>query len=249
MINRVTCPTCPHCGKQFKTESGLTYHSGWAHKSTPEQTHDTGASSGDGLLAKFLRNIESQPNSPTLQQLPSANEQANLLDQIHQQMGRLQEPLVGETGTEHDLWHHGVLAGARAIFSIPGVPEANAFNDWARERNAESKNVESKFTDNWFHVPGVQELLKNYRADSEPDFLDWLLGLAQAIDGREPDTVSAVVQLGILPDDRLEMALARVLDPSLALLDGDQARLSKMLAKSRKEIEDRKFFTELGIDP
>jgi len=29
-MNRVTCA---HCGKQFRNESGLAYHLGWAHKS------------------------------------------------------------------------------------------------------------------------------------------------------------------------------------------------------------------------
>ncbi len=28
-MNRVTCA---HCGKQFRNESGLAYHLGWAHK-------------------------------------------------------------------------------------------------------------------------------------------------------------------------------------------------------------------------
>jgi len=36
-MNRVSCP---HCGKQFKTESGRTYHLGWCKPGEPDQPDD-----------------------------------------------------------------------------------------------------------------------------------------------------------------------------------------------------------------
>lgn len=144
--------TCSHCRKQFKTESGLAYHLGWAHKSTPS-----------------LKNPE-DPKALVFQQLPSPKAQAALLSQIQEQLGQLQQHVWEEhLGEENDctqcleivkrVAHRGIVIGAESIFAIPGAREANAFNNWARSRNGDIVN--------WFDVPGVKDALTSYQGMEE----------------------------------------------------------------------------------
>ena len=42
--------SCPHCGKEFRTEPGLAYHLGWAHKTAKtEEPHETNDEDEDVL--------------------------------------------------------------------------------------------------------------------------------------------------------------------------------------------------------
>jgi len=196
---------CPHCGKQFKNQSGLAYHLGWAHK--PCQEDDQIADdqpAEDGFLAELFgdddhsgwahndpdpeitRALQKSTDSDDFfeyllggkvrdcgdlaeltQQLLSSEDQAELLRQIQEEIKRLQvhsdenhltETIDDCTECREMLEHIArrcAVEVARAIFSIPGVREANAFNDWARARNADVVN--------WYNVPGVKEVVKRYQ--------------------------------------------------------------------------------------
>jgi len=161
----------------------LAYHLGWTHKSASSESEDN-----DFLHALFG---EVEADRVALKQLPSPEEQAELLKQIEQQMGRLRGHLLDRAGNEHtaegscatcyemlyDIGRRGMMAGAAAILSIPGVREANAFNDWARARNANEDT--DLFGDlpvtSWAEVPGIQEHLEIYYQDFQAEDSDTAL--------------------------------------------------------------------------
>jgi len=165
--------SCPHCGKQFRKGSGLAYHLGWAHRpagtGSPHTIKSSHPPDGEDKDKNFLEEF--------FQQLPSAKEQAKLLGQIQEQLGRLQDhehEAVEDCATCYEMLHEigqrGMLAGARAVFSIPGIPEANAYYNWATTRKARSNDL--AIVTNWAKVPGIQALLDNYA--EEDDIIQYL---------------------------------------------------------------------------
>jgi len=154
-MNRVSCT---HCGKQFKTQSGLDYHLGWAH---------------DDPDSKLIRQLEKPYRGYVLNDssLLSPEQEAQLLGQIQEELGRLQvhanedhlaEAIDDCTGCHEILQHIAqrcAVEVAGAIFSIPGIREANAFNDRATARNSDVLS--------WFDIPGVKEAVEKHQVDDD----------------------------------------------------------------------------------
>jgi len=161
-MNRVSCP---RCGKQFRKGSGLAYHLDWAHKSAGTGSpHKPDVEDED---KDFLQGLFGN-------EFPSPEEQAKMLEQIQQQLGRLQghehEAVEGDCATCYEMLHEigqrGMLAGAKTVFSIPGILEANAYYNRATAQNAKGPSS-SQVVTSWIEVPGIQELLEHYYREDE----------------------------------------------------------------------------------
>jgi len=176
-MNRVNCP---NCGKEFKTESGRAYHLGWCKPGEPEPDDDQSAE--DAEFDRWLNQPcgEPEPTGGGDEDRSFADEErrfwaelgldpdgygddgpdnkASLLKQIQEQLELLEcQDLLYVIG------QRGIEEGARAILIIPGMREAMAFNAWADERNGD--NPFDPVVENWFHVPGVREVIDRYQAE------------------------------------------------------------------------------------